>query len=295
MAIKMAGGRLGKGLDAFFGDGSESENALLELRISEIEPCRNQPRKAFDAEKIEALAKSIGEVGVLSPILVKRLPTGFYRIVAGERRWRAAKLAGLKTVPAIVKEFGEEESMQAALIENLQREDLNAMEIARGYQEFIGAFDLTQEELAEKMGVSRPNVANMLRLLRLPEPIADALVTGDISMGHARALLSAEDEALQTRAVGEIVKNGLSVRQTEALMKALAEEEKAENPPKKETEKETPRERELKRYLAVLEKDLALRMGSKVKITNNKHKGKIEIEYYNQEDLERIVQLLQHK
>ena len=283
----MAKKGLGKGLDALLAtDGSAAliggEGDVVELRLTDVEPNRSQPRKQFDEEKLQELADSIATYGVLQPIVVKKMENGFYQLIAGERRWRASRMAGVKTIPALIRSYSDQEAMEIAMIENLQREDLNPIEEARGYQEIIRLFGMKQEELAKKMGKSRPAITNALRLLRLPDSIQEKVIRGELTMGHARALLSIENPEIQERAAGQIVENRLNVRQTEQLLKRLLKEE---------TDKRQKEYAE-KPYLLEFEKKMAASYGTKVKINDRNGKGKIEISYYNEEDLERILQLL---
>ncbi len=279
---------LGKGVDILYKTDSAavdvSSEQVLELKISEIEPNKDQPRTEFDQEKLETLADSIKKYGVLQPIVVKKLDNGFYRIIAGERRWRASKLAGLKKIPVVIRDFDDQETMEIALIENLQREDLNPFEEARGYRELMDLFSLTQEQVAQKVGKSRSAVANSIRLLSLCDEIKELVLKKELTVGHVRALLGTENEGIQLMAARKIVEDGLNVRQTEALIKTLLTVKK----PKKKN----PVDEEMKRYLSSLEKKLSNSLGTKVKIQNKKNRGKIEIEYYNNEDFERIMNII---
>ncbi len=278
---------LGKGVDILYKTDTAvdvTKEQILELKISEIEPNKDQPRTEFDQEKLETLADSIKKYGVLQPIVVKKLDNGFYRIIAGERRWRASKLAGLKKMPVVIRDFDDQETMEIALIENLQREDLNPFEEARGYRELMDLFSLTQEQVAQKVGKSRSAVANSIRLLSLCDEIKELVLKKELTVGHVRALLGTENEGIQLMAARKIVEDGLNVRQTEALIKTLLIEKK----PKKKN----PVDEEMKRYLSSLEKKLSNSLGTKVKIQNKKNRGKIEIEYYNNEDFERIMNLI---
>ncbi len=278
---------LGKGLDALLGDTSlqEQDNAVLSLPISQVEPGLHQPRKQFDEESLHDLADSIREHGILQPLTVRRLSSGYYQIIAGERRWRAAKLAGLSQVPVNIIEADDRKVMELGLIENLQREDLNPIEEANGYLTLKEEYGLTQEEIAQRMGKSRPAIANALRLTALPELVRDMVLEGELSAGHARALLSLPTAELQEKAAQQVVSLDLNVRQTEALVKKLQAEENA--PPKaKPTD-------EQKIYLEELEKNLSARWGRKVSISSGKKKGKIQLEYYDPEDLEDLLSLLQ--
>lgn len=287
----MAKKSLGKGLGALFNTDEVIDNVLegqnvVELKLTEIEPNKQQPRQSFDEEKLGTLAESIKEYGVLQPIVVKKLETGFYQIIAGERRWRAARLAGLKKIPVIIKEIESREVMEIALIENLQREDLNAIEEAEGYQKLMDEFGLTQEQLSQKVGKSRPAIANSLRLLNLADEVKQYLIEGTISSGHARALLSTDKKEVQIAAAKRIIEEGMSVRQTEAFISQLLKTPSIK--------KKSQHEQEMERYLASLENNLSSVLGTKVKIHNNKNKGKIEIQYYSNDDFERIMRMIKH-
>lgn len=292
----MAKGGLGKGLGALFSntaspvsvaslsDAAAAGSRVVQLKLAQVEPNRQQPRKAFDDEKLTALADSIRAHGVISPILVKEIGNGQYQIIAGERRWRAARKAGLREIPAIVRSYDALAAMEVALVENLQREDLNPIEEALGFKTLIDEFSLTQEKIALRVGKSRPAIANALRLLSLPESVQKRLADGTLSAGHARAILSLPTAALQETLAERIEAEALSVRQAEALAKILAKPK-----PKKEPEKPTVLDVEL----AQLQKQIAGKLGTKVSIINGAKKGKLEIEYYGSEDLARILKLLQ--
>ena len=284
MAKKKFESGLGRGLNALLGDPeiqSAGEGSVT-LPISQVEPGLNQPRKRFDPESLEELRQSIELHGIIQPLTVRRLSTGYYQIIAGERRWRAAKAAGLAEVPAVIIEADDRKVMELGLIENLQREDLNPAEEARGYQVLMTEYGLTQEQLAQRMGKSRPAVANTLRLLALPAEVMTMLEEGTISAGHARAVLGAPSPALQVECAKKVVENQLSVRQTEALVKVMAKEP---------VEKPTPADDKdnIQIYLDALEKDLSGLLGRKVKIAHKGKKGKIELEYYGDEDLELLL------
>ena len=288
----MARKGLGTGLGSFFGDNDiteitapSAESGTTELLTTEIEPNKNQPRKTFDKEKIEALASSIREQGIIQPIVVTPQKSGRYMIVAGERRWRAAKKAGLKKVPVVVKEYTQEEIAQIALVENLQREDLNPIEEALGYRSLLEEYSLTQEAVSTITGKSRSAVANSIRLLSLDNDEQKLLLDGKITSGHARALLSIEDKSIRKALAERIVNENLNVRQAEAAAKAMQKEK----PVKKK--KDTAVVAEILR----LEESLASSLGTKVKILHAKKKGKIEIEYYGNEDLDRILGLISKK
>ena len=264
---------LGRGLNSLLGDPglSEQTSGSVTLPISQVEPGLNQPRKRFDPESLEDLAQSIRQHGIIQPLTVRRLSSGYYQIIAGERRWRAAKQAGLVEVPAIIIEADDRKVMELGLIENLQREDLNPAEEARGYQILMEEYGLTQEQVAERMGKSRPAITNTLRLLSLAEEVMTMLEEGVLSAGHARALLPLPTPKLQLEAAKKVVSEGLSVRQTESLVKALQKE-------KKEKPKLTD---EIALYLGEAEKNLSGHLGRKVKINHKGKKGRIELEYCN--------------
>ncbi len=278
---------LGKGLGALLDTDTAIDVSLTsqsELKISQIEPNKSQPRTEFDEEKLQTLAESIAKYGILQPIVVKKLDNGFYKIIAGERRWRAAKLAGLKKVPVVIKDYDDKETMEIALIENLQREDLNPFEEARGYRELMDIFSMTQEEVAQKVGKSRSAVANSIRLLSLCDEIKKLVLEKELTVGHVRALLATDNEAIQIAAAKKIVEQGMTVRQTEAFVKTMLQEKKPK--PVKAIDEE------IKRYLLTLEKKLSDSLGTKVTIKSKKNRGKIEIEYYNNEDFERIMKII---
>ena len=278
---------LGRGLNALLGDPdlTEQNEGSISLPISQVEPGLNQPRKRFDEDALADLADSIRVHGIIQPLTVRRLATGYYQIIAGERRWRAAKAAGLQEVPAVIIEADDRKVMELGLIENLQREDLNPAEEARGYRTLMEEYGLTQEQVAQQMGKSRPAITNTLRLLALPEEVMALVEEGSLSAGHARAILGAPSPALQKEAAKRVVESQLSVRQTEALVKALQKEKK---------EKAKPDGPDLSLYLGELEKDLSGRLGRKVKIAHKGKKGRIELEYYNEQDMEALLALLQH-
>jgi len=285
MAKRNAELGLGRGLNALLGDPglSPQGEGSVSLPISQVEPGLNQPRKRFDPDALADLAESIRVHGIIQPLTVRRLASGYYQIIAGERRWRAAKDAGLTEVPAVIIEADDRKVMEIGLIENLQREDLNPAEEARGYQALIQEYGLTQEEVAERMGKSRPAIANMLRLLALPEDVMKLMEEGVLSAGHARAILGAPTAALQRTAAKKVIDGQLSVRQTEALVKALQKEKTVK--PRQDDETLL--------YLGEVEKDLSGRLGRKVKIAPKGKKGRIELEYYDDQDLESLLALLQ--
>ena len=278
---------LGKGLSALLGDDviaakDERASSLL-LPISQVESCSTQPRKSFDPEALSDLADSIRVHGIIQPLTVRKLQSGYYQIIAGERRWRAARLAGLSQVPVVVIEADDRKAMELALIENLQRADLNPIEEAEGYQQLISQYGMTQEQAAERVGKSRPAVANALRLLSLGPEILKLVETGAISAGHARALLVLKTDG-ERMAVAQKVQNlSLSVRQTEALCKKMAKP--AKEPPKEASVAVD--------YVAECEKELKRALGRGVRIVDGKRKGRIELEYYGQDDLQRLYEVLQ--
>ena len=276
---------LGRGLGALLGDAAlqSQEGGSISLPISQVEPSLKQPRKRFEEEALQDLADSIRANGIIQPLTVRRLSSGYYQIVAGERRWRAAKLAGLTEVPAVIIEADDRKVMELALIENLQREDLNPVEEANGYKSLMEDYGLTQEEAAKRVGKSRPAVANALRLLALPDPVRQLLEEGKLSAGHARAILAAPSGEIQMKLAKKVVADGLSVRQTEALAKRLAEGEKAPPPPKAG---------DLSIYDRAAEKDLGARLGRKIRIVRGRRKGRIELEYYDPDDLNALLDLL---
>ena len=286
MAKKKAELGLGRGLNALLGDPvlQDQGEGSVSLPISQVEPGLNQPRKRFDPEALAELADSIREHGIIQPLTVRRLSSGYYQIIAGERRWRAAKQAGLDEVPAVIIEADDRKVMEIGLIENLQREDLNPAEEARGYQVLMEEYGMTQEQVAQRMGKSRPAVTNALRLLNLPEDLMALVEEGKLSAGHARALLGAPTPALQRQGARAVLDKGLSVRQTEALVKALQKEKK----PKVRSEDM------LAIYLADLEKNLGSQLGRKVHIQHRGKKGKLELEYYSEDDLETLLRLLNY-
>ncbi|MGN0519365.1 MAG: ParB/RepB/Spo0J family partition protein [Candidatus Fimenecus sp.] len=273
-------GGLGKGVDALFFDNAVEENAVT-LPIDEIEPNRAQPRKTFDETALAELADSIRVHGVLQPLLVRPSADGSYRLVAGERRYRAARMAGLTVVPVTVREMTDEEESVFALIENLQREDLNAIEEAEGLKQLIDTYGLTQEQAASRVGKSRTAVTNALRLLNLPESVTALVKDGKISMGHARALLSVEDEAELSRIADLIVQSGISVRETERLCKQAGKVRKAPERRKKSRDK----------FYDEVELALSETLGRTVKVfVGNGGRGTLEIEFFGTDDLKKLAQ-----
>ena len=276
---------LGKGLGALLGDFAEDpveNSAYRMLPIYKVEPNPDQPRHDFDEEELQALADSIMEHGIIQPLTVRELNSGYYQIIAGERRWRAARLADLQEVPAVVIEADDKKAMELALIENLQRQDLNPVEEALGYQSLMQDYGLTQEEAAKRVGKSRPAVANALRLLGLSTDVLDKVRTGTLSAGHARAVLMLKTEKKQLEAAQKIIALGLSVRQAEMLCKNMSKEVA---PVKEEVTLKVD-------YVAECEKQLAKHLGRGVKIVNGKRKGRFELEFYGQEDLQVLLDAL---
>ena len=275
---------LGKGLGALLGDFSEEavqESAYRELPIYKVEPNPDQPRREFDEEELQALADSISVHGVIQPLTVREMPNGYYQIIAGERRWRAARMANLSDVPVVVIEADDRKAMELALIENLQRQDLNPVEEALGYQSLIEEYGLTQEETAERVGKSRPAVANTLRLLSLTPEVLEKLKRGELTAGHARAILTLKTEKKQLEAAQKIIALALSVRQAETLCKNM--------------NKEKPVKQEITfavDYVAECEKSLSKHLGRGVKIVNGKRKGRFELEFYGEEDLQNLLDAL---
>ena len=275
---------LGKGLGALLGDFEEEtrENSPYKLLpIHKVEPNRNQPRQDFDEEELEALSESLATHGILQPLTVRELDSGYYQIIAGERRWRAARMAGLTEVPVVVIEADDKKAMELALIENLQRQDLNPVEEALGYQSLMTDFGLTQEDTAQRVGKSRPAVANALRLLNLSDTILEKVRDGSLSAGHARALLSVKSEKKQQEAMQKIIALGLSVRQAELLCKNMTKEPAPEKPVSLKVD-----------YVSECEKSLSKHLGRGVKIVNGKRKGRFELEFYGEEDLQVLLDTL---
>ena len=275
---------LGKGLGALLGDFTEEpleKSAYQLLPIYKVEPNPDQPRHDFDEEELQALADSIAVHGIIQPLTVREMPNGYYQIIAGERRWRAARMANLSDVPAVIIEADDKKAMELALIENLQRQDLNPLEEALGYQTLMNEYGLTQEEAAGRVGKSRPAVANALRLLGLCSEVQERVRKGELSAGHARAILQLKSEKKQQEAAQKIVALGLSVRQAELLCKNMSKEPV---PQKKEVFAVD--------YVAECEKSLSKHLGRGVKIVNGKRKGRFELEFYGQEDLQNLLDAL---
>lgn len=285
---------LGKGLDALFQSydtlesddldvKDTSEKGIIEVSIYDIDPNPDQPRRNFDQESIQELSKSIQEHGLVQPIIVKASANNRYTIVAGERRWRAARAAGLDKIPVIIRDFNEKEMLEIALIENLQREDLNPIEEAEGINSLIENHGLTQEQVAERLGKSRPSIANSLRLLKLPKEVKNLLEEGKISTGHARALLALKSHSQIIEMAELIVEKDLNVRETESLIKRI-KEKKATKKKSKTSEKPS--------FILELENRMEEYFGTRVTIQQGKKKGVIEIEYYSNDDLERIIKMI---
>lgn len=282
MAMKQRG--LGRGLGALLTDYSENDaaQAVTTLPLQRIEPNPNQPRKRFDEVELQALADSIAQHGLLQPLAVRDMGNGYYQIIAGERRWRACRLAGLSEVPVTVVEADDRTVMELALVENLQREDLNPMEEAEGYRVLLEEYGLTQEQAAQQVGKSRSAVANALRLLTLSDEVRALVENGELTAGHARALLTLPNGRLQKAAAQKILALRLSVRQAEAMCKRMAAEEK----PKEEPEPLAVD------YIAECEKHLTRRLGRRVHIVNGKRKGRVELDFYGDDDLQKLYEAL---
>lgn len=302
----MAKKGLGKGLGAIFGEDvikesqeesikgkttekTEENGRELMVKLALIEPNHEQPRKDFNEEQLGELAESIKHYGILQPLLVQKKGS-FYELIAGERRWRAAKIAGLKEVPVVLREYSRQETMEIALIENVQREDLNPIEEALAYQQLVKEFNLTQEEIAVRVAKNRATITNSMRLLKLDEQIQKMLIQNLITSGHARALLSLENKTLQLKAAKMILDGRLSVRETEKLVKRLVKEASSE----KDEKKEKIRDEAMEIIYQNLEERMKSIMGTKVSIHNkDKNKGRIEIEYYSKAELERLVEMIE--
>lgn len=274
---------LGRGLSALIPESAKRQTAdrVINISVNDITPNPYQPRIKMDNESLEELAASIKEKGVVQPILVRSMGTDKYEIIAGERRFRACKMVGLPEVPAIVKEVNDAEAMAIAITENIQREDLNAIELARAYSSLMSEFNLTQEQLAQSVGKSRPAVANMMRLLQLPQEIQENILSGKVSMGHARALLSLEQQNLQIEVCKKIIELDLSVRQTEKLVQKLLRQPKQQKLAIRSAE------------IEAVENKLRTMLATQVKLSQTGKKGKIEIEYYSVDDLDRIMSIIE--
>jgi ParB family chromosome partitioning protein len=278
--------RLGKGLDALIPALSiNDDDKIVEISVTQLRANPYQPRKHFDEESIAELADSIKEHGVIQPIIVRAVLKG-YEIIAGERRWRAAQQCGLATIPAVIRNFSDEQVMEIALIENIQREDLNPIEVAAAYQNLIDTFSLTQEELSMKVGKSRSHIANFLRLLQLPASVKELVSRGTLSMGHARAIAGLKNEKDILELTKRTIDEGWSVRELEEAIRKLEGQKKKQPKPKRKTRDP---------YLQALEEDLQEYLRTTVKIKPNKDRGKIEIMYYSKDDLQRLLDVLQGK
>ena len=285
MAVKKV---LGRGFDAIFADNSvediSSGVSTVKVKMIDIEPNRDQPRKQFDEEALAELSNSIAQHGVLQPLLVRPMPDGGYQLVAGERRWRASRMAGLTEVPVVIRDLTDSQVAELALVENLQRENLNPLEEANGYKELSDRFGYTQEKISEIVGKSRSAVANALRLLNLPESVGEMVSSGNLSMGHARALLSLEDEKIQKEIAELVVRNDLSVRETERLVRNAVKEKTGI----KKAKKRNP-------YYDEAELALSEVLGRKVKITKSSKKGALEIEFFDDADLKKLLKIFDNE
>ena len=279
-------GGLGKGLDALFMDNETVDSGgVVTLRLSQIEPNREQPRKIFSEEALNELADPIREHGVLQPLLVRPLPGGSYQLVAGERRWRASRMAGLQEVPVVIREMDEEQAMEIALIENLQREDLNAIEEATGYKQLMERYGMTQEQVAKRVGKSRPAIANALRLLNLPQKVMDMVGEGEVSPGHARALLAFDDQDRIVEIAQKVKTGKYSVRDIERMAKNQDEKkEKAAKAP------EEPAWGGKSAFLTEMEIAMSMEMGRKVRIIPNGEGGTLQIQFWDEEDLKSLAE-----
>ena len=279
-------GGLGKGLDALFMDNETVDSGgVVTLRLSQLEPNRDQPRKIFSEEALNELADSIREHGVLQPLLVRPLPGGSYQLVAGERRWRASRMAGLQEVPVVIREMDEEQAMEIALIENLQREDLNAIEEATGYKQLMERYGMTQEQVAKRVGKSRPAIANALRLLNLPQKVMDMVGEGEVSPGHARALLAFDDQDRIVEIAQKVETGKYSVRDIERMAKNQDEKkEKAAKAP------EEPAWGGKSAFLTEMEIAMSMEMGRKVRIIPNGEGGTLQIQFWDEEDLKSLAE-----
>ncbi len=285
MALKEKG--MGKGLGALLGDDFSADFSApaSTIPLSQIESCRAQPRKSFDQEKLEELADSIRQHGVIQPLTVRKLSSGYYQIIAGERRWRAARMTELTEIPAVVIEADDQKAMELAMIENLQREDLNPMEEAEGFRALVANYGMTQEEAARRVGKSRSAVANAMRLLDLSPALQELVTEGQLSAGHARALLPLSP-GLRAEAAKTVIDGGLNVRQTEQLVKRLQDRAAEEEKPEK-------KEALAVDYVAEAEKSLSARLGRACRISHGKKKGKVEIAYYGVDDLNQLLDALE--
>ncbi len=286
MAVKKSG--LGRGFDAIFADNSVEDistgNSTTKVKLLDIEPNREQPRKQFDEEALAELSDSIAQHGVLQPLLVRPMPDGGYQLVAGERRWRASRMAGLTEVPVVIRDLTDAQVAELALVENLQRENLNPLEEANGYKELSDKFGYTQEKISEIVGKSRPSIANALRLLNLPEDVQEMVSSGNLSMGHARAILSLPDDKMKTDLAKLVIANDLSVRETERIARNMVKEA----PKSKKAKKRNP-------YYDEAELALSEVLGRKVKITKSSKKGALEIEFFDDADLKKLLKIFDNE
>ena len=278
---------LGTGLDVLFGsdDWEDQGSELLILPIEKVEPRKEQPRETFDQEALQDLSDSIAQYGLIQPIIARKLDSGYYQIIAGERRWRASRMAGLTEIPVRVIEADDRRTAELALVENLQREDLNPIEEAKGYQSLMSDYGLTQEETARSVGRSRPTVANALRLLTLSEPVMSLVESGQLSAGHARALIPLEDPVLQKSAADEVIRRALSVRKTEQLAAKLIRDSA-------KVESDASDIRPYVDYAAEAAAELEKALGRKVRLVSGRKSGRIELEFYDAEDRERLIRAL---
>ncbi len=286
MAAKKSG--LGRGFDAIFADNSVEDISggvsTVKVKLMDIEPNREQPRKQFDEKALSELADSIALHGVLQPLLVRPMPDGGYQLVAGERRWRASRMAGLTEVPVVIRDLTDSQVAELALVENLQRENLNPLEEANGYKELSDKFGYTQEKISEIVGKSRPTVANALRLLVLPKPVQEMISEGSLSMGHAKAILTVEDDDVKLSLAKLVKEKGISVRETERLARNAVKEA----PKGKKTKKRNP-------YYDEAELALSEVLGRKVSITKSSKKGSLEIEFFDDEDLKKLLKIFDNE
>lgn len=285
MAAKKSG--LGRGLnEIFMQNESEDSNSTVTLKISEIEPNKNQPRQEFEPEALSELSDSIAQHGILQPLVVRPIFGGGYEIVAGERRFRAARMAGLTEVPVVIRELTDSQTMELALIENLQREDLSDLELAKGYESLMNEYDMTQEQVANTVNKSRSSVANTLRLMKLPDSVKTLLTNGDITSGHARALLSLENDELMEQAAKIIIDNNLSVRETEKLVSQMSKDDAAAEVDTVVKEKKDRRPQ----YYREVELSLSESFGRKVVVSQkNKNSGTLVLEFYGEDDLRELM------
>ena len=286
MAVKKSG--LGRGFDAISADNSVEDistgNSTTKVKLLDIEPNREQPRKQFDEEALSELSDSIAQHGVLQPLLVRPMPDGGYQLVAGERRWRASRMAGLTEVPVVIRDLTDAQVAELALVENQQRENLNPLEEANGYKELSDKFGYTQEKISEIVGKSRPSIANALRLLNLPEDVQEMVSNGSLSMGHARAILSLPDDKMKTELAKLVIANDLSVRETERTARNMVKEA----PKKSKAKKRNP-------YYDEAELALSEVLGRKVKITKSSKKGALEIEFFDDADLKKLLKIFDNE